>query len=150
MNKPTAFGLLLITVMLVFTACDRQTIVETQPSLRFVSLSTDTVVANKDSLTIRLEYEDSEGDLGDESPELRSLSIKDSRLAEADFFHVQPLAPIGAKVWIKGTLAVHIPNLFLMSVAESEEVVFTARIQDRAGNWSEPTQSPPVHIIKVK
>lgn len=146
MIKPLEIGLLVITAMLVFTACDRQIVVETQPILEFVSLSPDTVIANEDTLTLWLKYEDSEGDLGEESPEIRTLSIKDSRLPEADFFHVQPLAPIGAKVWIKGTLAVHIPNLFLMSVAESEEAVFTARIQDRAGNWSEPTQSPPVHI----
>ena len=78
-----------------------------------------------------MEYEDAEGDLGEESPEVRTLSIKDSRLPEADYYHVQPLAPIGSTVWIRGTLAVHIPRLFLMSVAESEEAVFTARIQDK-------------------
>ncbi len=148
MTKPLLYGLLVITVVFALTACNRQPIVDSNPVLRFVQISPDTVYANEDTLTLWLEYEDAEGDLGEESPEVRTLSIKDSRLPEADYYHVQPLAPIGSTVWIKGTLAVHIPRLFLMSVAETEEAVFTARIQDRAGNWSEDTQSPPVTIIQ--
>lgn len=148
MTKPTLYGLLAITVIFVLTACNRPTIVESKPILRFVQISLDTVHANEDTLTLWLEYEDAEGDLGEESPEVRTLSLKDSRLPNPDYYHVQPLAPIGSTVWIKGTLAVHIPRLFLMSVAQTEEVIFTARIQDRAGNWSDYTQSPAVTIIE--
>ncbi|MEM6344263.1 MAG: hypothetical protein AAF927_10310 [Bacteroidota bacterium] len=148
MTKPILYGLLVITVMFVLTACNRQTIVDSKPILRFVETSADTIIANEDTLILWLEYEDAEGDLGEESPEVRTLSIKDSRLPEPDYYHVQPLAPLGSMVWIKGTLAVHIPRLFLLSVAETEEAVFTARIQDRAGNWSDFTQSPPVIIVQ--
>lgn len=141
-------SLYLFFLLGMLAACQRQEIVGSVPSLRFVEVKPATVQANQDTLHLYLEYEDFEGDLGDESPEVRSLWLKDSRLAEADRYHVQPLAPIGANVWISGTLAVHIPRLFIMSAAETEEVVFSARIQDRAGNWSEPTQSVPIIISK--
>ncbi|MEL6654077.1 MAG: hypothetical protein AAFQ87_25055, partial [Bacteroidota bacterium] len=116
--------MLVIVVLSVFTSCDRQTIVESEPKLRFVGLSPETIRANVDTLTLWLEYEDVEGDLGEESPESKPLSIKDSRLPEPDFYHVQPLAPIGATVWIRGTLAIKIPRLFLMSAAQTEDAFF--------------------------
>lgn len=118
------------------------------PAINILSISRDTIIQFVDSVTIRLEYDDLEGDIGTETTEEPSLWIKDSRLEEADLLHIPPLAPIGDTVHIRGILNIHIPQLYLLSTDEQEELNFQIRLRDRAGNWSSKAISPPLTILK--
>ncbi|MEM7372253.1 MAG: hypothetical protein AAF587_26785 [Bacteroidota bacterium] len=119
-----------------------------EPAIHILGLSQDTIVQFVDSLVLLLEYDDIEGDIGTVITEERSLSIKDSRLPQADLFHIPPLAPLGDTVHIRGTLRIGIPQLYLLSKDEEEELTFRVRLRDRAGNWSAEAISPSVLIIK--
>lgn len=119
-----------------------------QPAINILAISQDTIVQFVDSLELILEYDDIEGDIGTMITEDKSLSIKDSRLPEADFFHVPPLAPMGDTVHIRGILRIDIPQLYLLSNDEEELLTFRVKLRDRAGNWSAEAISPPVWIVK--
>jgi hypothetical protein len=119
-----------------------------RPVLRVESISPTRVKQFKDSITMVIFYEDANGDLGSEDPDENVLSVKDSRLDIADFYHVKPLAPIGTVVPIQGTLVVNLRTAFLLGNGDSEEITFTVQIQDRAGNYSEAVVSPPITVVK--
>lgn len=118
------------------------------PVLRVESITPTNVNQFQDTITMVIFYEDADGDLGSEDPDENVLSVKDSRLDIADFYHVKPLAPIGANVPIQGTLEVNLRTAFLLGNGDSEEISFTVRIQDRAGNYSETVISPTITVVK--
>lgn len=135
-------------LLLGLLACRPEPYFDQGPRLSFAGLSHDTIRSHVDTLTLYLAYEDPNGDLGALHAEETPLWIKDSRLPGADHFYVQPLAPIHSTVWIKGTLAVHIPKLFVLSNAGAEDVFFSASIQDRASNWSNVAVSEKVVVVR--
>ena len=111
------------------------------PILHQISLSEDSLLEFQDSLFLYLDYEDANGDLGYASPDQKSLWIKDSRLEEADWYHVPPLAPEGVEVHIQGRFRIELGSPFMLSNDEQEEIVYKVKLQDRAGNWSEEISS---------
>ena len=76
----------------------------------------------------------------------KMLSVQDSRLNEADEYHVPPIAPVGQEVPISGTLLIPLNRLFLLGNGQQEEVFFTVKMKDRAGNWSEEKVSPTITV----
>lgn len=116
-----------------------------KPILKILSLSPSSVQEFQ-PVTLTLEITDGDGDIGEDNPDNKTLSIKDSRLPEADMYHVQPLAPPDTKVAIKAPLKMEIPNLFLFGNGNSEQVSFTIKIKDRSGNWSNEVSSAAITI----
>lgn len=116
-----------------------------KPILKILSLSPSSVQEFQ-PVTLTLEITDGDGDIGEDNPDNKTLSIKDSRLPEADTYHVQPLAPPDTKVAIKAPLKIEIPNLFLFGNGNSEQVSFTIKIKDRSGNWSNEVSSAAITI----
>lgn len=101
-----------------------------------------------DTVTITFDYYDYNGDLGHQDPNVTSLSVKDSRLQNADLYHVQPLSPENANVPIQGKLSVRLNNLFILGNDSVEELQFEVMIQDRNGNWSELIESDTISVYR--
>lgn len=101
-----------------------------------------------DSVIISFDYYDHNGDLGHSDPNMTSLSVKDSRLQHADLYHVQPLAPEGSNVPIKGRLSVRLNNLFILGNDSIEELQFEVMMQDRKGNWSNLMESDTISVFR--
>ncbi len=118
------------------------------PILHQIHLSQDSLVEFQDSLFLYLDYEDANGDLGYSSPDQRSLWIKDSRLEEADCYHISPLAPEGIEVHIQGRFRIDLGSPFMLSNDEVEEIVYKVKVQDRAGNWSEEVSSDTLILMR--
>lgn len=119
------------------------------PIIELVSITPSTVTEFKDSILIKIKYKDANGDLGDQSPDVHSLHVKDSRLANPDTYHVIPLAPISDKnIPIEGELTIKLNSLFLLGSGTTEQTVLTIKIKDRAGNWSNELTSSPITINK--
>lgn len=116
-----------------------------KPILKILNISPLTVQEFQ-PITLTIEVTDGDGDIGEESPDEKSLSIKDSRLPEADMYHVQPLAPPDTKVAIKAPLTIQIPNVFLFGNGNSEQVSFSVKVKDRSGNWSNEVTSSSITI----
>jgi len=119
------------------------------PQIGFVSLSTDTVKSFKDSLIIKLSYQDGDGDLGDINADSLSISIRDIRFKNPDKMYLQPLAPINAgQISIKGKINIKINNLFLIGTGKLESTYFEIKIKDRSQNWSNLIFTPNVNIVR--
>ena len=119
------------------------------PTLELISISPSTVNEFTDSVLIKLRYTDKNGDLGDLSPDDRSLYVKDSRLPNADMYHVKPLAPVSGKnIPIEGELTVKLNSLFVLGAGTVELTTLVIKMKDRAGNWTEELTSPQITIKK--
>lgn len=101
-----------------------------------------------DTVVIGFDYRDGDGDLGFESADSLSVEIKDIRFAKADLYHLKPLAPVGSKIAISGTIKVTLKNIFLIAGGNVETTQFQIRVKDRAQHWSNVLVSKSVNINK--
>ena len=106
------------------------------------------IIEFKENIFITLRYEHPDGYVGFSDPDRLSLEVKDSRLENPDWFHVQPLAPPNEQISISGTLNVSINSVFLLSSANQEIFTYTISIMDREGNWSNELISMPITIMR--
>jgi hypothetical protein len=142
----------LFIVVLAFLSCkkkEKSTSTPEPPAIELISVTPSTVKEFKDSVLVKIKYKDRNGDLGDPSPDEHSLSIKDSRLANADTYHVKPLAPVSDKdIPIEGELTIKLNSLFLIGTGTSENATLVIKIKDRQGQWSNEITAPAITITK--
>lgn len=118
------------------------------PILHTIQLSQDSIYEFVDSVYLDLSYEDATGDLGFSSANQKSLWLKDSRLEEADLYHVAPLAPLDEEVHIQGSFRINLGSLFLISNDDLEKIIFKVKIRDREGNWSKEVESDTLYLLR--
>jgi hypothetical protein len=118
------------------------------PKIEFVSISETEVVSFNNEVYITIRYEDQQGDLGNEDPDILSLRVKDARLADPDLYHVPPMTPNGEALNIKGEYRVKLNTLFLLGTGSLETTSFQLQIRDRAGNWSNTIETTSINIIQ--
>ena len=118
------------------------------PRIRLMDISKDTIIQFKDSVSLTLSYEDGDGDLGNPDSDVNALFVKDKRLEEPDAYYLAPLAPIGSSVSIRGTLELHLSNMFLLGNGSQETTELSIYLLDRAGNQSNTVQTGPLLIVK--
>jgi len=136
-------------VLMVLVSCEQKNLADSPvpPVVSILSISPDTIQQFQDSVIVILRYEDMNGDLGNPDADVGVVEIKDSRLAEPDWFHVQPLAPLDVNIKIEGTLRIKLNSVFLLGNGTVEPVNFTIRMKDRAGNFSAAVQSETLYIV---
>jgi hypothetical protein len=101
-----------------------------------------------DTVLISFDYYDYNGDLGNPDPNITSLSVKDSRLQDADLYHVIPLSPEGSNVPIQGRMTVQLNNLFILGNDTVENLMFEVLMQDQKGNWSNLLESDTISVYR--
>ena len=134
-------------LLLVLQNCKKDT-TNAAPVIKFISISATEVVQYKDSLEIKFEYSDANGDLGEINPDQNAIYVKDRRLSKPDYYFIPPLAPPTSSVFIKGELIVKIKNTFLLGTAFKETTNFEIKLKDRAGQWSNTIVTPEITIKK--
>lgn len=118
------------------------------PTIEIVSLSATTVKQFDNAVVLKLHYEDADGDLGYHNPDSLTLSIKDSRLRDADMYHIPPLAPDSTEINIQGELEIDLQPFFLLGKGSTETTQLTVKIKDHAGNWSNEAISSTITITQ--
>lgn len=118
------------------------------PSIRILSVSQDTLVQFQDSLVLKIEYEDGDGDLGIADPDVNSIFVQDSRLENPDEYYLPPLAPENAVLSITGTFDLILSRTFLLGNGTEETTKFTIHLFDRAGNQSNVVETDEILIVK--
>jgi hypothetical protein len=81
-------------------------------------------------------------------PDYLSLEVKDSRLLNADYYHLIPLNPLDNELEIKGIINLEIDAPFLLGSGNLETLFFTIRIQDRKGKWSNNISTPLISVSR--
>ena len=119
-----------------------------EPAIELISISSDKIVQFKDQLVIRLNYKDGNGDLGSYDPDVKTVWVKDDRLAEPDWYFLAPLGPPDQEVAIQGTIDIKLNGTFLLGTSDEESTFYNIKILDRSGNWSNTILTPSITIVK--
>lgn len=154
-NKPKAnfasgFAALAIAALLgisvLTAACKKEVPIDPVPFLKIEEVSPTTTTQFQENIDVILTYQDQDGDLGFPEPDSFALEVLDSRLTTPDYYHVQPVAPVGQELSVRGTITVEINSPFILGNGNQEVFHYTIRIKDRAGNWSNSVVTPDITV----
>jgi hypothetical protein len=138
----------LLGIFLVFTNCKKEEKYSEIPEIEFVSLTPSSTTEFSQNIVLKLTYKDGDGDIGNEDPDIYSLYVKDSRLPRADEYHVKPLTPPDQNLQIEGELTVRLSGIFILGSDSTESTIFTVKLKDRAGNWSNEVVTSSIKVSK--
>lgn len=133
---------------IAFFGCVKDEPINELPVIKYISVSAETIIQQQDKLIVTIYYEDGNGDLGSEDPDVNLVRVKDSRLEFADYYYLQPLAPLDYELPIQGMLDIEIFPIILIGNGTQEQAVFTISIEDRAGNQSNEIKTPEITILQ--
>lgn len=148
MNYKNLFGTLIIPFLfLTYCKKDIGNKISDIPSIEFVSVSSQSIKANKDSLSIIFNYKDGNGDLGENNSDARNLFVTDNRNNVTYQYRIKQLAPDNESIAIQGELAVVFNTVPLLN-ADSilEQVIYSLYIKDRAGNQSNSVSTTAISV----
>lgn len=134
----------------VLFSCKKDDKVEisTTPAIEFVSISPGTAVEYQDKITIVISYKDGDGDLGENTPDVKNLFLTDTRNNVTYQYRVSQLAPSGSTIAIQGTLAVELKNTAITNGAASQAVSYLLYVKDRAGNASNTVTTSAITVTQ--
>ena len=107
-----------------------------------------TLIEFEDNISVKLDYEHPEGYVGFFDPDYLSLEIKDSRLPNADYYHLIPVDPPNHTLSVTGEILIEIDAPFVFGNGNSETLTFTIRIEDKNKNWSNKVTTPIITVNK--
>ena len=135
------------SILLIFSSCSKE---EDQVIFNINLLNTfpTEIIEFQENIYVRIFYQHPEGFIGFSDPDYLSLEVKDSRLSQADYYHIIPVTPPENSLSITGELLVEIDSPFLFGNGIMELVNFTIRIQDQNLSWSNSIITPNITVNK--
>lgn len=147
MNKTWFYYILFPITIITFSSCQKDPpAISTTPSITFVSVTPTSVTQFKDSITFTISYQDGDGDLGQNDPNVYNLFLTDNRINITYPFRIQQLAPDNANIAIEGNLNIVLPNAGITDGSTSQTATYSIYIVDRAGHQSNTVTSPTITI----
>jgi hypothetical protein len=137
---------IIILSAIVLFSCKKHKTLPPEPTIELISISPSNIQQFRDSVEVIIKYKDNQGDLGDVSPDVYSLMVKDSRLANPDWYHIAPMAPLDVELKIEGQLKIKLNSLFLLGNGNEEFATFNIKLKDRSGHWSNEIATAAVAI----
>ena len=141
--KKTLFILLSV---LIISSCEKED--DSLFNISLLSTSPISLQEFQENIIVEIEYEHSKGFMGFYDPDYLSLEVKDSRLANADYYHLIPLNPPDNELEIKGIIKLEIDAPFILGSGNLETLFFTIRIQDRKEEWSNDISTPLISVSR--
>jgi hypothetical protein len=136
--------LLYIVTTLVLFSCKKNdnpvfniSILETTPT---------TLTEFQENILVSISYFHPYGYLGFNDPDFLSLEIKDSRLTNADYYHLIPVNPPNQLLSTNGEILIEIDAPFILGTSSIETLEFKIRIKDRQMNWSNQIVTPSITV----
>ena len=145
--------LLSILMMLGIAACIQPPNYPIEPEIEFVSLSKSEVLQAIDTFRINFAYTDGDGDIGAVG---NNVIITDSRTGFEETFGVPLVPQQGVSNGISGEISLLVfascclnsnPICLPTPNANPEEIIYTIRMFDQAGNISNTIQTSPIFLI---
>ena len=118
------------------------------PQITFVSISPSSAKEYANSITIAFSYDDLDGDLGENDPNVSNLFITDSRNSVMYNYRISQLSPDGSGIHIKGNLNAIIKSTAITDNSSSQSVTYSLYIKDRAGNASNTITTDAITVTK--
>ena len=126
--------LFILLSILVLFSCKKKD--DTYFHLSLLSTTPTSIQEFQENIVVEIEFEHSQGFMGFYDPDYLSLEVKDSRLSNADYYHLIPLNPPQNEVSIIGEIDIEVDAPFIFGNGNTETLTFTIRIQDKDKNWS--------------
>jgi len=140
--------IVLCTLLFSISSCKKKDEQTNAPQIAFVSISPSSVVEYSDSVTITFSYDDFDGDLGENNPNISNLFITDTRNNVTYNYRISELAPSGSAIHIKGNLNAVIKNTAITDNSSSQSFIYAVYVKDRAGNTSNTILSSAITVTK--
>jgi hypothetical protein len=116
------------------------------PRIRIESVTPTSIREFDGRVTVVLQYEDGDGDMGSVHPDSLLLEVQDDRLTAPDYYFIPPLSPVGSNVPIQGKLNFTLNGTFIFGNGSFEETIYSIRLRDRSGKWSNQVNTPTILI----
>jgi len=137
----------LVITSLLFSSCKKDE-EETIFRINLIDTFPVEIIEFQENIYVRLSYQHPEGYIGFSDPDYLSLEVKDSRLSQADYYHIIPVTPPNNSLSVTGELLVEIDSPFVFGNGSVELVNFTIRIQDQNLVWSNEIVTPNISVNK--
>ena len=137
----------LVITSLLFSSCKKDE-EETIFRINLIDTFPVEIIEFQENIYVRLSYQHPEGYIGFSDPDYLSLEVKDSRLSQADYYHIIPVTPPDNSLSVTGELLVEIDSPFVFGNGSVELVSFTIRIQDQNLVWSNEIVTPNISVNK--
>ena len=138
--------LFILLSVLIISSCKKED--DSLFNISLLSTSPISLQEFQENIIVDIEYEHSKGFMGFYDPDYLSLEVKDSRLANADYYHLIPLNPPDNELKIKGIIKLEIDAPFILGSGNLETLFFTIRIQDREEEWSNDISTPLISVSR--
>lgn len=146
-SNPIALFAFLLALTVVSGCSKKEEAISDTPSIKFISMSPSAVTKNNDKVVITIEFTDGNGDLGDNTPDMKNLFCTDSRNNVRYEFRIQQLAPDNANIAITGQQPFDLPAQgFVDDNNTTETATYSIYVKDRAGNQSNVIQTSALVI----
>lgn len=146
MNKKYFLGVI-FSLLLTLSGCKKEEVVSNVPSISFMSISPNPAIKYQDEITITLECTDGDGDIGENTPDVKNVFVTDSRNNVTSSFRLSQLAPDNSGIIVRGRVNIHLlPPGFIDDNNTTETVTYSVYLKDRAGNQSNTIQTSPVTV----
>lgn len=143
-----------VTFLILFSVCvlsckkKKEEPLSAVPVIEFVSITPSTAIEYQDKINITISYKDGDGDLGENSPDVKNLFLTDSRNNVTYQYRISQLAPSGQAIAIQGNLVVELKNTAITNGATSQSVSYSLYMKDRAGNVSNTVTTTAITITQ--
>lgn len=116
------------------------------PLIKIESVTPTSIREFDGRVQVVLFYQDGDGDMGSVHPDSLLLEVLDDRLTTPDYYFVPPLSPVGSNVPIQGRLVFTLNGTFIFGNGQFEETLYSIRLRDRSGKWSNRVNTPTILI----
>lgn len=142
--------LFLFVSIILISSCkkDESLEISTTPAIEFVSISPSTATEYQDKIIITISYTDGDGNLGENTADVKNLFLTDTRNSVTYQYRIPQLAPSGESFAIEGNLPIELPNTAIINGASSQTVSYTVYVKDRAGNVSNTVSTSAITIVQ--
>jgi len=149
MKNSSILFLFLSCILVSFSGCKKEEPISNVPSIKFISMTPNPAVKYQDEIKVTIEYTDGDGDLGENTPDVKNLYCTDSRNNVTYEFRIQQLAPDNANIIINGRLVFDLaPQGFIDDNNTTETATYSIYLKDRVGNQSNTVQTSALTINK--
>ena len=140
----------LIYIYIIFfcIGCGNNETVSEIPFIEFVRVDPKQVQAFEDNLIFTIFYQDGDGDLGENNPDLHNLFLKDNRNDIVYEYRIEQLAPDDANITIQGELNIELSGTGITDGSQEQSTTFDIYVIDRAGNKSNTITSSNIIIVQ--
>ena len=137
----------LLLVVSLFTTC-KEADMEDEFSISLIEMSPSEIIEFEENINVKISYSHAKGFIGFSDPDYLSLEVKDSRLSNADYYHLIPLNPPQNEVSIIGEIDIEVDAPFIFGNGNTETLILTIRIQYKDKNWSNKIKTGLITVNK--